>query len=96
MKPFSARDVAAALSRKGFEKRENDHTYYHFKYKGLDVGVSTMISHGEKEIGIGLVKRMRAQMRLATNADFARFVECPLTLGEYLTILKAQHVIGDD
>jgi hypothetical protein len=43
MKPFSARDVAAALSRKGFERRENDHTYYHFKYKGRDVGVSTMI-----------------------------------------------------
>jgi predicted RNA binding protein YcfA (HicA-like mRNA interferase family) len=61
MKPLPARDVAAALSRKGFEKRQNDHTYFHFRYRGRDVGVSTMISHGEKEIGIGLIKRMRAQ-----------------------------------
>jgi hypothetical protein len=76
--------------------RENDHTYYHFKYKGRDVCVSTMISHGEKGIGIGLVKRMRAQMRLATNVNFARLVERPQTLAEYMAILRAQHVIADE
>jgi predicted RNA binding protein YcfA (HicA-like mRNA interferase family) len=96
MKPFSARDVAAALSRKGFEKRQNDHTYFHFRYHGRDVGVSTMISHGEKEIGFGLIKRMRAQMRLETNADFARFVECPLTLEEYVATLRRLRILGDD
>jgi len=96
MKPFSARDVDAALLRKGFVKRHGDHTYYHFKYKGRDVGVSTKISHGEREIGQGLIKRMRAQMRLENNADFARFVECPLTLEEYVALLKRLRVVDDD
>jgi predicted RNA binding protein YcfA (HicA-like mRNA interferase family) len=96
MKPFSARDVDAALLRKGFLKRHGDHAYYHFKYQGRDVGVSTKISHGEREIGQGLIKRMRAQMRLETNADFARFVECPLTLEEYISLLKRLRIVADD
>jgi hypothetical protein len=96
MKPFPARDVAYALSRKGFEKRQSDHTYYHFKYRGRDVGVSTKISQGQKEIGVELIKRMRAQMRLETNADFARLVECPLSLAEYEAILKRLGVIEGD
>jgi predicted RNA binding protein YcfA (HicA-like mRNA interferase family) len=96
MKPFSAREVDAALLRKGFVKRQGDHAYYHFKYRGCDVGVSTKISHGEKEIGPGLSKRMRAQMRLETNADFGRFVDCPLTFGEYVALLKRLGIISDD
>ena len=93
MKPFPAREVDAALLRKGFVKRQGDHAYYHFKYRGCDVGVSTKISHGEKEIGPGLIKRMRAQMRLETNADFGRFVDCPLTFGEYVELLKRLGII---
>jgi predicted RNA binding protein YcfA (HicA-like mRNA interferase family) len=96
MKPFSAREVDAALLRKGFVKRQGDHSYYHFKYRGRDIGVSTKISHGEKEIGLGLIKRMRAQMRLETNADFALFVECPLTLEQYVALLKRLHIVDDD
>ena len=96
MKPFPAREVDAALLRKGFVKRQGDHAYYHFKYRGCDVGVSTKISHGEKENGAGLSKRMRAQMRLETNADFGRFVDCPLSFAEYVALLKRLGVISDD
>lgn len=96
MKPFPARQVDAALLRKGFVKRQGDHAYYHFKYRGCDVGVSTKISHGEREIGPGLSKRMRAQMRLETNADFGRFVDCPMTFEEYVALLKRLGIISDD
>ena len=96
MKPFPAREVDAALLRKGFVKRQGDHAYYHRKYRGCDVGVSTKISHGEKEIGPGLSKRMRAQMRLETNVDFWRFVDCPLTFEEYVALLKRLRIISDD
>ncbi len=96
MGPFAARDVAGALIRKGFEARESHHTFFHLKHNGKDVGVSTKISHGEREIGVGLVKRMRAQMRLATNADFGRFVECNLTHEDYVALLKAQGIIPPD
>ena len=96
MGPFAARDVAGALIRKGFEARESHHTFYHLKHNGKDVGVSTKISHGEREIGIGLVKRMRTQMRLRGNADFGQFVECSLTHERYIEILKEQGVIPSD
>lgn len=90
MGPFRARDIAAALKRKGFVERENDHTYYHFHYEGKDVGVFTMISHGEKEVRAPLAKKMRQQIRLESNADFERFVACPLSQEEYEKILKEQ------
>jgi hypothetical protein len=93
MRPFSARDVEAALLRKGFTARESHHTMFHFIHDGKDVGVSTKISHGEREIGIGLVKRMRAQMRLRTNTEFQRFVECPMTKDEYEQVLCEEGVL---
>ncbi len=93
MHPFPAGNVAAALLKKGFARRENDHSFFHFFYDGKDWGVMTKISHGEKEIGIGLVKRMRRQMRLETNSDFGRFVDCALTHEKYIDLLKKQGVI---
>ncbi|HEV7428443.1 MAG TPA: hypothetical protein VGQ46_18960 [Thermoanaerobaculia bacterium] len=41
-------------------------------------------------------KRMRTQMRLETNADFGRFVDCPLTFEEYVALLKRLGIISDD
>lgn len=93
MRPFSAREVAAALLKKGFVEREGDHRRFHFLHEGKDVGVSTKISHGARAIGIGLVKRMRGQMCLGKNADFQRFVECPLTIEEYVETLKKRGTI---
>jgi hypothetical protein len=40
--------------------RETHHTMFHFIYKDKDIGVSTKLSQGEREIGIALIKRMRA------------------------------------
>ena len=95
MRILPARDVAAALLRKGFEKRENDHTYFHFKYEGREVGVITKISHGEREIRLPLIKRMRMQLRLETNSQFERFIQCPLTHAEYVALLKSKAIIKD-
>lgn len=96
MRPFPVREVAGALTRKGFTERENDHTFYHYQHKGRDIGVSTKISHGDREIGIGLVKRMRAQMGLRSNAEFQRFVECPMSQVEYENVLREQGLISDE
>lgn len=93
MRPLPVRDVKAALQRKGFVERENDHTFYHFRYEGRDVGVSTKISHGEREIGIGLIKRMRFQMCLRSNSEFERFVECPMSQRDYEQVLRDQGVL---
>jgi len=39
---------------------------------------------------------MRAQMRLESNADFGRFVDCPLTFKEYVALLKRLGIISND
>jgi hypothetical protein len=94
MGPFRVLDVTVALTQKGFVARENDHTFFHFYHDGKDIGVFTKISHGEKEIRAPLAKRMRQQMRLESNADFTRFVDCPLTQAEYVEILRRQGKIA--
>ena len=96
MPSFPARDVATALTNKGFERRETHHTYFHFRHQGKDVGITTKISQGEREIGIGLAKRMRTQMKLQSNAEFGEFVECSLTREQYVLILKKQGIIPPD
>jgi hypothetical protein len=35
-------------------------------------------------------------MRLETNADFGRFVDCPLTLEEYVALLKRLGLISQE
>ena len=49
--PRPAKSVAAGLRQKGFQPRENDHTFYHLYVSGKKTIISTKISHGEKEIG---------------------------------------------
>ena len=35
-------------------------------------------------------------MRLETNADFGRFVDCPLTFDDYVALLKRLGIIVSD
>lgn len=91
----AARDVKAALLRKGFTSRESHHTYFHFIHNGRDIGVTTKLSHGEREIGSPLISRMRMQMRLPSNAAFEQFVDCALSQDAYEQILRDQGLIID-
>lgn len=78
---------------KGFKREKKDHFFYHLYVDGKDVGVFTKISHGEREIGTPLAKRMQQQMRLGSSANFRDFVACPLTHEAYLDILRRDGVI---
>lgn len=86
--PFDARRVTAALLKKGFRARQNDHTFYHLTIDGKDAGVFTKISHGERQIGDPLAKHMQKQMKLSTMNEFRNFVDCPMSYEEYLANLK--------
>lgn len=91
--PFDARKVARSLSGKGFLTVENDHTFFHLYVDGKDCGIFTKISHGEKEIGTPLAKRMQHQLRLQSTANFRDLVECPLSYEEYVKLLRDTGVI---
>jgi hypothetical protein len=93
--PFDARRIASALTRKGFVERESHHTFYHLHVNGKDAGVFTKISHGEREVGDALAKKMQKQMHLPNLAAFRDFVDCPMSAQEYLTTLRRAGIIAE-
>jgi hypothetical protein len=84
--PLKARDVAGALTLKGFKKSDRDHHFYYLWYKGKKTAIRTKISHGESEIHDKNCASMARQIKL-NSAQFRDFVECPLTEQLYLKIL---------
>lgn len=87
MDPRRVRDIEASLQRKGFRKTEGDHHYFHLYVDGKKTAVFTKTSHGMKEYGGRLLKSMAWQLRL-TSEEFYRLVDCPMSEGEYLGILR--------
>lgn len=91
--PRTARDVADGLRRKGFHERQGDHTFFHLYVDGKKTIVSTKISHGERDIGEKLLGMMARQVRL-NRRQFGDLVDCPMSIDEYVRILRANGVIG--
>ncbi len=89
----SAKDIDAALRRKGF-RREMDGKHIHYFFPGSNggkSGVFTLMSHGmgSTSIGDSLLGLMARQLRL-TKAQFLSLVDCPLDEAGYRTILRNQ------
>jgi len=64
MTPLKTRDIKASLIKKGFIKEEGDHHYYYYIHNGKKTPIRTKLSHGKKEIGIGLIGLMATQTKL--------------------------------
>jgi hypothetical protein len=56
--PKSAREIMTGLVRKGFQRRDNDHTFFHLWVGGRKTLIYTKVSHGEKDIGDKLLGMM--------------------------------------
>jgi hypothetical protein len=78
---------AAALTPYHFVSEDNSRALL-TAVDGKDVGIFTKISHGEKEIGTPLAKRMQHQLRLQSQSNFRDLVGCPLTSELYLELLR--------
>ena len=90
--PRPARDVMAGLTKKGFIKKENDHTFFHLWVAGKKTRIYTKVSHGEKEIADNLLGAMARQLNL-NKKQFLELVDCPLTLDAYVASLRAAGVV---
>ena len=91
--PRSAREVTTALLQKGFRKRHNDHAFFHLWVAGQKTPILTKVSHGEKEIGDGLLGRMARQLRL-TGKQFRELIDCSLTGEQLIRLLQDNGHIG--
>lgn len=89
MNPTSAKVVIKALEKKGFRRSNSkDLRFVFYDSDDKKTMVSTMVSHGEREIDIGLLRCMAKQMRL-TMQQFESFVECSLDKATYEAVVKA-------
>ena len=86
--PKGARVVIAGLERKGFQRRENDHTFLQLWMAGRKTAIYTKVSHGEKEIGDKLLGAMARQICL-TRRQLLELVDCSMSAEDYIHVLRA-------
>jgi hypothetical protein len=84
------------LQQKGFKKEDDrDHVYYFYLRGGKKTGISTKISHGEKDLTDDLCKFMARQTKL-TLSEFRSLIDCPMTPEMYLEhLIKGNHLPKD-
>jgi predicted RNA binding protein YcfA (HicA-like mRNA interferase family) len=77
------KDIMGGLCKKGFIAQQKGHTFLTFYVGGKKTSIYTMVSHGGKEIGDGLIGTMASQVRLDKN-QFIDLVNCPLERERYI------------
>ena len=90
--PLKVKVVSTNLKKKGFRTEQGDHERFIFYYEGKKTAIRTKISHGEKEIGIHLVKKMANQLHLEKE-EFVKFALCDISEKEYIAILHEKMIL---
>lgn len=95
MKTCKARDIEAALNKKGFVQKETHHKIFYLCLNDKITGVHTFLSHGQKDCSADLLAKMKNQLHL-TGKEFTDLIQCPLTGERYLQLLAERGVIEDN
>jgi len=83
--------VRTALTRKlgCKEEKDSDHIRFVLRDTNNKILSRTMISHGSKHvITDNLINKMTRQIKLGTNNNFVRMVQCSLTAEDCLRIIR--------
>ena len=92
MKTCKARDIEAALKKKGFAQKETHHRIFCLCVNGRITGVHTFLSHGLKDYSADLLAKMKNQLHLS-GKEFTDLIQCPLTGERYLQLLVERGII---
>ncbi len=77
------KDIESSLERKGFRRRETDHSYFvYYRTDGRKSRARTKTSHGRKEIGDSLLGLMAKQCKIQ-KSEFLDLIDCPLDQEAY-------------
>lgn len=89
--------IEESLKKKGFEVEQSgrDHRFYYFYYNGKKTGVRTKISTGSgyKDYSDSLLGTIKKQLCFPSRRHLDDFINCPLTLEDYIDILKTQNLL---
>jgi len=92
---LKARDIESALKSKGFQRSDNDHSFFvYYSQTGRKSPVRTKISHGSrnKDVTGWLLSEMQKQCHLSRD-EFRDFVACPLSREKYEAILVEKELV---
>jgi hypothetical protein len=76
------------------EVRSTTHRYGWLTYQGKKI-LRVHYSHGRGDIPGKVSDKIRSQLKLS-QIDFKDIIDCPLSLEDYIEILKRKEVIGDN
>ena len=87
---IKAKKVAASLKNKGLvELRDHGDKQYRLWLDGKKTGVSTMISHGDLDLGTVYLSSMARQLELSLP-ELLDLIRCPLTAEGFIELLKGR------
>ncbi|MEO8415134.1 MAG: hypothetical protein ABI472_15810 [Ginsengibacter sp.] len=92
MTVLDAKKTYNNLLSKGFKLGKGDHKFLEFYYKGKYI-LQTKISHGEKELEEFHIGMMKRQCKLE-KSEFLDLANCPLSVDDYIDILKRNGTIS--
>ena len=89
------RTIESSLTKKGFIRDENHHTYFYHEYNGKKTGIYIYTSHGSKSKAYrdSLLSMMKKQLKLDTINQVVDLFECPMSGKGYNHILKDKSLI---
>lgn len=83
----SSKLILQSLLKKGFVARTGHHVNLALHVDGVYKGVSTYISHGNKDYGDALLSSMSKQLHLS-KAELLEFIDCQMSGDDYLVLLR--------
>jgi hypothetical protein len=93
---FKTKDIAAALTKKGFVaergKRRKKHTFYFLYVNGKKTRIWTELSHGITEYSDDLLTSVRKQLKFEKNRELKEFIDCPTTYEKYVEMLEVRSI----
>lgn len=85
--------IRKSLRDKGFQpKQGRKHELWYLWMCGKRTAIKTRVSRGTqyKDYGDDLLSEMKRQLRLPNLSSTTKFLKCPITGAEYLSILREQ------
>jgi hypothetical protein len=93
MKMYSKKKIEKSLIKKGFVATDGDHEFLVFLYNGNYSKVHTKLSHGTSSPGRDILQQIKKQLKLNSQREFERLIDCPMSKSEYEDILKEQGIL---
>ncbi len=84
-------EVGKIFEKLRLEVRSTKHRYGWFIYKGRKI-LRVHYSHGKGGVPGRVSEKIRSQLKLSKN-DFKELIDCPLSLEDYITIIKKKGLI---